>query len=264
MGNETFFWHGLNRRKNDLVKVSKRRGKSLSTPRQKGKSTMEWNISPSCPVFRGLASFMGFPNSCQDPLLKNILEAGAVPLALRMRSRWHVSNFIFWRHDREGHRRFFDRLGQSRNSREILVILRLSVADATTLCLSFKNCTVAIFFAEYPFIGVWYRRIRWQIRFHLFFPPPEGGILVVFRIWQGKAPLFGLFATVMRYIVYFHDMYFSNVCFVTIHIYSAHLLQYTGWRTPIIHFSHLSLVSVVRIPNFWFASIVAEFSYKRL
>ena len=31
-------------------------------------------------------------------------------------------------------------------SREILVILRLSVADVSTLCLSFKNCTVAIYY----------------------------------------------------------------------------------------------------------------------
>ena len=47
---------------------------------------MEWNVSPSCPVFRGVASFMGFPNSCQDPLVKNILEAGVVPLPLQMRA----------------------------------------------------------------------------------------------------------------------------------------------------------------------------------
>ena len=32
--------------------------------------------------------------------------------------------------------------------RETLFILRLSLADVTTLCLGFKNCTVALFFRD--------------------------------------------------------------------------------------------------------------------
>ena len=74
-------------------------------------------------------------------------------------------------------------------SREILVILRLSVADVTTLCLSFKNCTVAIYYyIFFPSIlssGSGAVALNEEHASTYFFTPPKGGFLVVFRIWHG-------------------------------------------------------------------------------
>ena len=97
-----------------------------------------------------------------------------------------------------------------------------SVADVTTLCLSFRNCTVAKFFREYPFLRVWCRCINWGIRFHINFRTPKGGFFQWFFV-SGAASLLGSLATVMQYIVYFHDM----LCLTSrSSFYSLYLLKY--------------------------------------
>ena len=91
---------------------------------------------------------------------------------------------------------------------------------------------------------VWCYCIRWGIRFHTFYPTPNGCFLVAFRIWLSTIPWISGHSKAV-YFLFFHNIFFLKSSLKPIQINEAHFVQRTGWRThykPLFISYHISLV----------------------
>ena len=127
------------------------------------------------------------------------------------------------------------------------------------IVIHLKNYTAAIFFSSILSSGSECHCFRWGICFHIFFPTQKsGGFSVVFRIWYVTiARIIG--DSILKCIVYFHNTLFQCPVCNDSDLRSS-FCSVCGLTNPINRFPYRSLVSVVRLHNFRFASIVAEFS----